>query len=120
MSSDLILRMMQMIKKNWIYGLFVLAVIFFIITQLSKKRKHPGEIQLAVKTFQTDLGWGYDILTNDSVFIHQEFIPAIEGRKGFATETDAKLIGGLAVSKMRNRKLPMITLSEIDSCKISR
>jgi len=111
---------MQMIKKNWIYGLFVFAVILFIITQFSKKPKRPGEIELSVQTFKTGIGWGYDVLTNDSVYIHQEFIPAIEGRKGFTTEAQARTIGNLALSKMKSRKLPMITLAEIDSCKISR
>lgn len=101
--------------------MFVFAVIFFIVTQLSKKKQlRQGEIQVSLKTFHTDIGWGYDIFTNDSLYIHQEFIPAIEGRKGFVTEDQAKLIGNLAISKMKHRRLPMILLSEIDSCKISR
>ncbi len=112
--------MMQMIKKNWIYGLFVFAVIFFIIKQFPKKTKRPGEIELSVQTFETGMGWGYNVLKNDSVYIHQEFIPAIEGRKGFRTEEEAKIIGNLALLKMKTQKLPMITLAEIDSCKISR
>jgi hypothetical protein len=113
--------MINAIKKNWIYGLFVFAVVFFIITEYSSKnQQRPGQIKISLKTFRTDLGWGYDICTNDTIFIHQEFIPAIEGRKGFVTEDEAKTIGNLAISKMKNKGIPMILLSEIDSCKITR
>lgn len=124
MSSDQILpltRMIKFLQKNWIYGLFIFAVVFFIVTEFTKRnQQRQGEIRLSLKTFRTGIGWGYDIYTNDSVFIHQEFIPAIEGRKSFVSEEEAKLIGNLALSKMKHRKLPMILLSEIDSCKITR
>lgn len=109
-----------MIKKYWIYGLFVFAVTLFIITRFTKKAKRPDQIELSVKTFQTGIGWGYDIYTNDSLYIHQEYIPAIEGRKGFVTEADAKKIGDLAMEKMKHHKLATIFVSELDSCKISR
>ena len=109
-----------MIKKYWIYGLFVFAVTLFIITRFTNKSKSSGQVALSVKTFQTGIGWGYDIYTNDSLYIHQEFIPAIEGRKGFITEADAKKIGDLAITKMKHNKLPVILVSDLDSCKISR
>jgi len=111
-----------MIKKNWIYILFVFSVILFFVTRFTgkKEQKRSGEIQLSSKTFQGSAGWGYDIYTNDTLYIHQEFIPAAEGRKGFATKDDAEKIAQLALSKLKYSKLPVITLEEIDSLGIKR
>ena len=77
-------------------------------------------VRISLKTFQTNLGWGYDIYKDDSIYIHQEFMPAVEGRKGFATEADAEKTGKLALSKMHQQKLPVILLSDLDSLKITR
>ena len=109
---------MQTIKNNWIYALFVFAVILFIVTRFNKR--HTGELQISSKTFHTDIGWGYDIYTNDTLFIHQEFIPAIEGRKGFQTEAEAKQVANLSLERMKHRKLPMILIKDLDSLHISR
>ncbi len=109
-----------MIKKYWIYGLFVFAVAFFIYKRVLHTPKRADQVELSVKTFETGIGWGYDVYTNDSLYIHQEFIPAIEGRKGFASEADAKKIANLAITKMKHNKLPVILVSDLDSCKISR
>ncbi|MES2004023.1 MAG: DUF4907 domain-containing protein [Bacteroidota bacterium] len=109
-----------MIKKNWIYLLFALSVALFAYSRLNKTGNHAGEVKVSVKTFQSAGGWGYDIYTNDSVYIHQENIPALEGHEGFATKEDAEKIGNLAMSKMKHSKLPVITLQELDSCGISK
>jgi len=122
MNGNRLLLIMQTIKKNWVYTLFVFAVGFFIYKQFIQKAKHPDQVEISYKVFHTDAGWGYDIFTNDTLYVHQQFMPAIEGRKGFASEADAKLIATLAVTKMKDKKLklPMILLSDLDSCKIAR
>jgi hypothetical protein len=122
MSSNLISLIISMIKKYWVYILFVFAVSLFIFTRFRERKKTNDLVKISVKTFQSQLGWGYDIYKNDSVYIHQEFIPAIAGRKGFATSADAEKIGQLAIAKMKyqHQQLPVILLSELDSCKISR
>lgn len=111
-----------MIKKNWIYLLFGFSVILFAAGRFARKpeQQHTGEIQLSLKTFKGDAGWGYDVYTNDTLYIHQEFIPAAEGRKGFAAKEDADKIGRLAMAKLKYSKLPVITLAEIDSCGVTR
>lgn len=121
MNSSQIFFIMQTIKKNWIYLLFGFAVILFAVSRFTgKSHKHADELFLSFKTFQGSFGWGYDIYTNDSVYIHQEFIPAIEGRKGFTTEEDARKVAKLALVKLKHSKLPMITIAELDSCGIKR
>ena len=110
-----------MLKKNWIYILFGFAVILFVITRFTKKvAKHPDEIAVTLKTYETSFGWGYDIYTNDSLYIHQEYMPAVEGRKGFANKEDADKIGQLAIARLKYSKLPVITLADLDSIGIKR
>ena len=110
-----------MIKKNWIYGLFIFSVLLFAFTKFKGRvLPHANEVNVSLETFHTSAGWGYDIYTDDSVYIHQEYIPAIEGRKGFADEEDANTIGKLVIAKMKHSKFPVITTFELDSCGIER
>ena len=73
-----------------------------------------------MKTFQTSSGWGYEIYANDSIYIHQENIPAIEGKKSFETKEDASIIGNVALEKLKKGKIPMINIKDLDSCHIKR
>jgi hypothetical protein len=107
---------MEYIKRNWIYILFGLSVVFFVYR---KYIYHPHN-QIRVTTFQTPQGWGYDIKINDSIFIHQNLIPGIEGNKGFAKQNDAAKVGNLVLYKMKNRQMPLVTLKELDSLQIER
>lgn len=116
---------MKMIKNgpgrksiNW---LFAFSVILFLTTRLIKHGGTPTDrIHLSLQTFHSEEGWGYDVLTNDSLFIHQPNIPAISGKNGFLTEADAQKIGTLVMNKIQQSRLPVITLKELDSCGIYR
>lgn len=109
-----------MIKKNWVYIVFAIAILVFIFSKFYRKSNYysKGKVELEVKTYKTDIGWGYDITANDTSMIHQDIIPGIAGRKGFATKEDAEKIGNLVIEKIKNKKLPSITLRELDSFKI--
>jgi hypothetical protein len=106
-----------MIKKYWIYTLFAISVILFVITQYKKHQKNA--IVAKAKQLNTG-GWGFDIYVKDTVFISQDIIPSINGRKTFASENDALKVGKLMVAKMKNNLRPIITDFELDSLKIVR
>jgi hypothetical protein len=103
---------MLMIKKYWIYAFFLFAVALFAFKRL-QTQKNKAPVNATVKTFHTAIGWGYDVYRNNSLFIHQEYMPAIEGRKGFASEEEAKRIGELVTVKMKNTDFPVVTIEEI-------
>lgn len=109
-----------MIKKNWTYLLFAFALILFAFTRIKSTGDHRDKINISLITFHTPTGWGYDVYANDSIYIHQEYMPAIAGRKGFQTEAEANTIGRLVISKMKYGKFPVISLHELDSCEIKR
>ena len=108
---------MQTIKKNWAILLFAISVLVFFSSKIYRHYQQKN-IEPTVKTFHTPLGWGYDIYLNDSSGIHQQEIPGLTGRKGFDKEEDAKKIGDLVLDKIKNKKLPSVTLKELDSLKI--
>jgi predicted glutamine amidotransferase len=109
---------MQMIKKYWAYLLLLFSVLFFVYQKVIKESE-----SLQVKAFNTHKGWGYDIFKDNKLYIHQDVIPAVEGRKSFASKDEAVRIGELVISKIKQGKgggLPQITVQEIDSLKITR
>ncbi len=53
-----------------------------------------------------DQTWGYDILMNGKVKIHQPSRPAMPGHKGFANKEAAVKVAGLAISKMKKGEMP--------------
>lgn len=110
-----------MIKKNWVYILFGLAVLLFVYTRILLPKWQKEHRQVAYKTFYVDSlhGWGYGIYINGKQKIHQSFIPAVYGRHAFISQSQAAIIAGLVVKKIYSREpSPIITKSEIDSCKI--
>ena len=116
-----------MIRKYWVYLLLIFAFIFLIsrvaFIFFSYQKASKEKLILQAKAFNVHKGWGYDIYKDNKLYIHQEIIPAIEGRKSFASKDEAIRLGELVVSKIKQGKgggLPQITIEEIDSLKITR
>lgn len=53
-----------------------------------------------------DNTWGYDILVNDRLLIHQLTKPSLPGNKGFATKTQAQKVADLVIEKIRKGEMP--------------
>lgn len=111
---------MRIIRQYWIYLFFLAAVaLYLFVNNRDAIRMKRGKETLSMKTFMASDGWGYDLYVNDSLYIHQAYIPAITGRKVFASEAQAGTIGALALSRLQTSRFPVITVSELDSCRIS-
>jgi hypothetical protein len=82
------------------------------IVNLSKPNSRKEKITSNV--FQTLNGWGYDILVNDSLFIHQESIPARQGKAGFPVKKQAEQTARLIINKMERGELPAVTTFELE------
>jgi hypothetical protein len=112
--------LIQWISNNWIYLLFVFSVVFFIYSRVNRKNDRSEWVQLTYTTYHTPLGWGYDVLVNDSLFIHQQQMPAVEGTRGFSTQQEAEKVAELVIARMKNKELPTILLRDLDSLGITR
>jgi hypothetical protein len=95
-------------KKALILALF--AVILGVSVTLAG-RGHFYDVEL----YKSSDGWGYDILKKDNVYIHQPFMPAIEGEVPFPDKKSARKTGRLVIKKIRNRESPTLTKEEVQS-----
>ena len=60
--------------------------------------------------------YGYTILADGKVFIHQPSIPSVSGNSSFKTESEAQKVANLMVYKLRNNIMPpSVTPNELDS-----
>ena len=60
--------------------------------------------------------FGYNILQDGKVFIHQPHLPGLPGLRGFDTETDARKAAELMVHKIRRNIMPpTVSPEELDS-----
>ena len=69
---------------------------------------------------RTQHGWAYRITRGGEPLIYQANIPAIPGYHPFRNEDDAARTGTLVLQKLERGVLPMLSLREIDSLKITR
>jgi hypothetical protein len=90
--------------------LISIAVIFFI-----RQKNHEGKVFLHAQPIQSSYGWGYNILAGEKVFISQEYIPGIPGKKGFKSADDALRVGNLVIKRISSNQMPMITQRDLDS-----
>ena len=63
--------------------------------------------------------WGYDILKDDKIFIHQPFIPGMPGQAGFRTKQDAVKVARLVVEKIKKGEIPpTVTVEELKALRV--
>ena len=66
-----------------------------------------------VHCFRQANGWGYDILANNKIVIHQPVIPGVPGAVGFATQQEAQIIAGIVIEKIKSGEQPTITRQQL-------
>lgn len=102
----------MLIKHNTIIigaALLVSAGIWMVTWN---KKAAKAEI-LSARVFHSERGWGYDILVNDTIFIHQESVPGISYNKGFPRREQAEEITRLIINKMKRGQRPAVTTFEL-------
>ncbi len=64
-------------------------------------------------------GFGYNVLVDNKIFVHQPSIPSIPGNKTFDTKEKAELVANLVAMKLKNNIMPpSISKTELDSLQI--
>ncbi|UFH52336.1 DUF4907 domain-containing protein [Spirosoma sp. KNUC1025] len=78
--------------------------------QVYRSNQSPYKVQV----FATSTGWGYKILNNEKVFIHQPTIPGQSGMVGFASQEQARRVGEWVADKLHETNaLPTLTSDEL-------
>ena len=101
--------MMNMINPR--YSVIVLTAVIIVLTITVNNKEKNADYKLEV--ICTDMGWSYDILKNNKPFIHQNYIPAIEGNHPFPDKLSAKKTGQIVLKKLVNKESPGITKEEL-------
>ncbi|TRZ72145.1 MAG: DUF4907 domain-containing protein [Bacteroidetes bacterium] len=50
--------------------------------------------------------WGYDILVDNKLTVHQTSIPSLPGNEGFKTKEGAEKVAKLIIKKMKKGEMP--------------
>jgi hypothetical protein len=103
-------KKMRMIEPKIRAGL--VAVVFLFISSCE------ANVKINCRVIRVGNGWGYELFSGEKVMVHQEIIPAIQGEFPFVSRRDARKTGKLALYKMANCRLPVITQHDLDSMKI--
>lgn len=62
--------------------------------------------------------WGYDILIDHKLMIHQPAIPGIPGNSGFSDKAAAENVAKLVISKMKKGEMPpSVSIDEMKKIK---
>lgn len=102
--------------KQYIY-VALLLILFTHCAENQPKQLESTNSQYTIKCFEVSPNnWGYDIIENNQVIIHQPHIPAIAGNKGFKTKGDANITASFMVGKLQKGIMPpTISINDLDS-----
>jgi hypothetical protein len=99
-------------KKHNTIVIILSAAIATAIYLFQLKCGHSSPYESRI--FPVANGWAYDILVNDSLFIHQESIPALEGNKPFLKKEQAVEAARIVISKLQKGYSPSFSRREIE------
>ncbi|MCF8361130.1 MAG: DUF4907 domain-containing protein [Prolixibacteraceae bacterium] len=105
----------------------VISAIFILNNIKSPDSKKAGTFSfptidntddLKLNVIENNGHWGYEIYVNNERFILQETIPGVAGNQKFKKKNDAKNCGELVIKKLKQQKIPSISMNELDSLSI--
>ncbi|HEV7621351.1 MAG TPA: DUF4907 domain-containing protein, partial [Flavisolibacter sp.] len=73
----------------------------------------PGTKKLSYHLFRTSKGWGYNILVDTQIFIHQDVIPALQNDLAFKNSKQAEMAAIQVINKIKHHENPTFSSSEI-------
>jgi hypothetical protein len=90
----------------------VISVLIFIFGRHNKKQPATPH-QFSYNTFLKQSGWGYEVLVDGKVYIHQDFVPVLPIEKGFRKKEYAEKAATLVMQKLQYNQLPTLTTADL-------
>jgi len=91
-----------------------IAVIWYTQQNDSGVAANQPAPAFTIQTIVKDDGsFGYNILVDDRVLIHQPHIPAVQGIKGFDSEQAARNVADVVVGKLMRNEIPSVSVEEL-------
>lgn len=95
------------------------AEAFLTLSPFPLRNKISISQQYTFKLIEVGLGkYGYEIYSNNKIFIRQVTIPAIPGNNGFQRKADAEKVAKLVITKLSNDLMPTVEKQEMDKLHI--
>ena len=73
----------------------------------------PPKTGLYYNCFKTEQGWGYDVLVNERIIIHQPMIPGKQGVAGFNSEKEAGADAQSVIEKIKSGEFPLFSQKQL-------
>jgi hypothetical protein len=89
-------------------------------TQQKEKNSPYTKAKITTKIIPSaNKTFGYDILVNGKLLVHQPSIPALPGNDGFKTKEQAKKVADFVVKKIRKNEMPpTVKTDDLKSMKV--
>lgn len=94
---------------------FLYIALLSVLVVLSAGCTGRGHFNYEVELYESGNGWGYDIVVNNKPYIHQPYMPVVEGQVPFPDKKSARKTGLIVVEKLKNHKSPRISREELNS-----
>jgi hypothetical protein len=69
----------------------------------------PPKNGLSYNCFKTQNGWGYDVVFNERIIIHQPFVPGKSGIGGFDSKKEAGADAQTVIEKIKSGEYPLFS-----------
>lgn len=102
---------METKKHNTIILSSAVLIAIIIVVGITKS-KHANHFDSRV--FKVVNGWGYDILVNDTIVIHQESVPVFENHQPFPQKEEAIQTAQIVIQKLKNGEPPSLTKFDLE------
>jgi len=106
---------MKFFRKWGITILLLLGIAAVVVYNVYRRNQYKKDhVYVELRAFHTDKGWGYEILQDGRIYIHQDVVPAIASRGwGFRTKEDALAVGKKIYDRLLARQMPAMSPQEI-------
>jgi hypothetical protein len=99
-------------KQHNILVITIAAMISAVVCFATVKYKNANHFDSRV--FKVVNGWGYDILVNNELFIHQESIPVWKNNQPFSNKEEAEQSAKLVIHKLKKGEPPGLTKFDLE------
>ncbi|MES1218671.1 MAG: DUF4907 domain-containing protein [Bacteroidota bacterium] len=87
----------------------IISACIWIFTTKSQDPQH-----IKSRVFKVTNGWGYDVLVNDTIVIHQESVPVLQHKLVFEQKEQAEKTAQLVVKKLKSGSPPTLTKFDLE------
>ena len=96
-------------KKAWLIltGSLITAILLFFMIRWQTRPEFTWRV------IKNDSGWGYEILMNEQIFIHQDYLPVISDNRLLTDSITADRLASSVASKLSAGLSPALSEEEL-------